>query len=60
MKECGELRVKMWELHDFAVPELSANQRYDWAGNGSKSESQKKFIAQTYAIYREILHKVVN
>ena len=60
MKECGELRVKMWELHDFAVPELSANQYYDWAGSGCKDKSQKKFIAMTYAIYREILHKVVN
>lgn len=56
----GELRAKMKELHDFAVPELSANQYYDWAGSGCKDKSQKKFIAMTYAIYREILHKVVN
>lgn len=56
----GELRAKMKELHDFAVPELSTNQYYDWAGSGCKDKSQKKFIAQTYAIYREILHKVVN
>lgn len=55
-----ELRAKMRELHDFAVPELSVHQYYDWAGNGCKSKRQKKFIAQTYAIYREILHKVVN
>ena len=25
-----------------------------------KDEHQRKFIAKTYAIYREILHKVVN
>ena len=60
MNSNGELKAKMKELHDFAVPELSANQYYDWAGSGCKSKSQKKFIAQTYAIYREILHKVVN
>lgn len=29
---------------------------YDWAGNGCKNEIQRKFIAQTYAIYREIKH----
>lgn len=56
----GELRAKMKELHDFAVPGLSANQYYGWAGSGCKDKNQKKFIAQTYAIYREILHKVVN
>lgn len=60
MNSNGELKAKMKELHDFAVPELSANQYYDWSGSGCKSKSQKKFIAQTYAIYREILHKVVN
>lgn len=56
----GELRAKMKELHDFAVPELSANQYYDWAGSGCKNKIQKKFIAMTYAIYREIIHNVVN
>lgn len=60
MNSNGELKAKMKELHDFAVPELSANQYYDWAGSGCKDKSQKKFIAMTYAIYREILHKVVN
>lgn len=60
MNSNGELKAKMKELHDFAVPGLSANQCYDWAGNGCKNKIQKKFIAQTYAIYREILHKVVN
>ncbi len=55
-----ELKAKMKELHDFAVPELDSNQCYDWAGNGCESRIQKKFIATTYAIYREILHKVVN
>lgn len=29
---------------------------YDWAGNGCKDERQKKFIAGTYYLYREILH----
>lgn len=60
MSASGELMAKIRELHDFAVPELDANQYYDWAGNGCKNKHQKGFIAKTYAIYREILHKAVN
>ena len=51
-------RLKL--LSKFVNPDLLPNQSYDWAGSGCKDKSQKKFIAMTYAIYREILHKVVN
>ena len=55
-----ELRRRLRILPRFINPELVPNATYDWAGNGCKDEHQRKFIAKTYAIYREILHKVVN
>ena len=55
-----ELKKRLRILPHFINPELPPNASYDWAGNGCKDEHQRKFIAKTYAIYREILHKVVN
>ena len=56
----NKLRRRLWLLPRFINPELPPNASYDWAGTGCKDEHQRKFIAKTYAIYREILHKVVN
>ena len=56
----NKLRRRLWILPRLIDLELPLNASYDWAGNGCKDEHQRKFIAQTYAIYREILHKVVN
>jgi hypothetical protein len=39
-------------------PELYNGQSYDWAGNGCDCERQRKFIASTYYIYRQILHAI--
>ena len=56
----NQLRRRLWILPRLIDSELPPNATYDWAGNGCKDEHQRKFIAKTYAIYREILHKVVN
>ena len=56
----NELRRRLWLLPRFINPELPPNASYGWNGTGCKDEHQRKFIAKTYAIYREILHKVVN
>ena len=55
-----EVKERLRILSHFVNPELPPNASYDWAGNGCKDKFQRKFIAKTYAIYREILHKVVN
>ena len=55
-----KLKKRLQMLPRFINPELPIDASYDWAGNGCKDEHQRKFIAKTYAIYREILHKVVN
>lgn len=60
METHGELKAKMQDLHDFAVPKLGMWMSYDWSGESCEDAVQRAFIRKTYAIYREILHKVVN
>lgn len=46
------------EVRPFIVPELAYNRgaSYDWAGNGCPNKYQKRMIAMSYNIYRQILH----
>ena len=60
IKERKELKDWLQCLQPLVTPELSRGASYGWSGTGCKDEYQRKFIAKTYAIYREILHKVVN
>ena len=60
IKQWHELIHGLESLHPLVTPELGIYESYGWSGTGCKDEYQRKFIAQTYAIYREILHKVVN
>lgn len=53
-------RKHLKEIHEIAFPELLPGQSYDWAGNGCKDKYQRKFIAETYPICREIFHKILN
>lgn len=46
------------EVKKFVTPELSMGESYGWSGGTCKNEHQRVFIAKTYAIYREILHRV--
>lgn len=38
------------------APELELNASYGWNGGSCPHERQRKFIASTYYLYREILH----
>ena len=38
------------------APELELNASYGWNGGSCPNERQRKFIASTYYLYREILH----
>jgi len=44
------------KVKDLVTPELSHNASYGWSGSTCPNKHQRKFIAQTYPIYREILH----
>ena len=43
-------------MHKIIVPQLSENESYGWSGGACPNKEQRAFIAQTYPIYREILH----
>lgn len=43
------LRAKLEEMRDYIAP-------CDWAGYGAANGCQRRFVAQTYPIYREIYH----
>ena len=60
IKEWKELRYRLQCLQPLVTPELGICESYGWSGIGCKDEYQRKFIAKTYAIYREILYRVVN
>ena len=44
-----ELRDKLAKLREYISP-------CDWAGNGAAEGWQRRFVAETYPIYREIYH----
>lgn len=56
VKDFSELRDKLQELQPLVTPELGRCASYGWSGSGCKDRYQRKFIAETYPIYREILH----
>lgn len=52
-----DVRYRMAEMAKVVTPELDRGMNYDWAGNGCPNEHQRKMIAQTYYLYREMLHQ---
>ena len=45
-------------LQPFVTPELGCGASYGWNGGSCPDENQRKFIAETYYLYREIYHQV--
>ena len=50
-----ELRDKLKRLNPLVIPQIPGAS-YSWNGGCCPNERQRKFIAKTYAIYREIYH----
>ena len=44
------------EIHPLVAPELPQNATYGWSGSGCPNRTQRRAIAMSYGIYREILH----
>ena len=53
-----ELKERLNDLQSLVTPELPRNASYGWNGGGCPNKHQEEFIAKTYAIYREIRHKL--
>lgn len=51
-----EITEGLRRLKYLVTPRLHNNASYGWNGGDCPSKEQRKFIAQTYPIYREILH----
>lgn len=60
--ECLNKYVHLWlklrELQQYITPDLDPGGSYGWSGGSCPNENQRKFIAETYYLYREIYHQV--
>ena len=54
-----KLRDKLNELKPLVTPHLGRNASYGWDGSTCPNKHQRKFLAETYYIYREILHRIM-
>ena len=52
------VREKLAELQPLVTPRLGRGASYGWNGGGCPNEDQRKFLAETYYLYREIYHQV--
>lgn len=52
-----ELCNKLYDLHSLVTPGLGRSASYGWNGSNCPNEEQRKFIAQSYYLYREIYHQ---
>ena len=46
------------ELQPFVTPELGRGASYGWDGGTCPNDNQRKFLTETYYLYREIYHQV--
>lgn len=58
LKHYSLLQDKLRELQPLVTPYLSHGASYGWTGGSCPDENQRKFIAETYYLYREIYHQV--
>lgn len=52
-----ELCKKLYDLQPLVTPRLGRGASYGWNGGSCPNEEQRKFIAQSYYLYREIYHQ---
>ena len=58
LKHCRHLGEILATLQPFVTPELELGASYGWNGCTCPDDNQRKFIAETYYLYREIYHKL--
>ena len=52
------LRHRLARLQSFVTPQLEQGYAYDWAGTHCPNNEQRKFIAETYYLYRKIIEEM--
>ena len=58
LKHYRELSEELDKLQQFVTPELGRGASYGWNGGSCPNENQRKFLAETYYLYREIYHQL--
>ena len=53
-----ELSEELGKLQPLVTPHLCRGASYGWSGGSCPNEDQRKFLAETYYLYREIYHQV--
>ena len=52
------LSKKLNELQPLVTPQLERGASYGWDGGSCPNYKQRKFLAETYYLYREIYHQI--
>lgn len=58
LDDMHELHDKLNELQRLVTPRLCRGSYYNWSGSSCPNDEQRKFIAESYYIYREIIHQL--
>ena len=58
LKHYRELSEELDKLQPLVTPELGRGASYGWNGRCCPNKFQRKFIAETYYLYREIYHQL--
>ena len=53
-----ELSDELGKLQKLVTPELGRGASYGWNGGRCPNEDQRKFLSETYYLYREIYHQI--
>ena len=58
LKHYRELSEELDKLQPLVTPLLVRGASYGWNGGSCQNEDQRKFLAETYYLYREIYHQL--
>ena len=58
LEHYSELSEELRKLQPLVTPRLGRGASYGWNGGSCPNEYQRKFIAETYYLYREIRHQI--
>ena len=58
LKHYRELSEELGKLQPLVTPRLGRGASYGWSGGSCPNENQRKFLAETYYLYREIYHQL--
>ena len=53
-----ELSEELGKLQPLVTPQLECGASYGWNGGACPNDNQRKFLAETYYLYREIRHQI--